>query len=59
MIDLKEFRGTVDEVLLQLGKPQNIYEVGLHNGVVSIANTLLGDDTYAMVDPRPMKDTSA
>ena len=48
MVDLRE---AVTELLTQLGNPTTSYEAGVYNGIISIANTLLDEDSYLMVKP--------
>lgn len=46
-----ELRAAVFELINQMGTPDNNYEIGVYNGVVSIANTVLEEDAFTMIKP--------
>lgn len=47
-LDTIEFNVAVEEVLRNINNPTTPYETGIYNGIVSVANVVLGKDTYAL-----------
>lgn len=48
---LVEFCDSVDSILDNLKGLDSPYEIGVHNGVVTITNTLLGTEKYPLIEP--------
>lgn len=50
-ITLIEFCSSVDTILGTLKSMDSSYEIGIHNGVATITNTLLGTEKYPLIEP--------
>lgn len=53
-ITLVEFCSSVDTILSSLKPLDSNYETGIHNGIATITNTLLGTEKYSLIIPNEL-----